>query len=69
MPEAILVFLLGLGIGIVMTSLIWEFRKTDGTIIVDKPDSNTIVYRLEVDSLDVMEHNKFVVFKIRRTHN
>ena len=66
---AFLVLLLGIGIGVFITSLFNSFHNAyDGTIVVDKrPDEDKIVFSLEIDcDLDKLPEMRHVLLKIQK---
>ena len=59
-----LLFLMGMGIGIVLTSLLYITSATFGTLKIDHSDPGKDIYKLEVEDLDELSKKKRIMLKI-----
>ena len=59
-----LLFLMGMGIGIALTSLLYITSATFGTLKIDRSDPGKDIYKLEVEDLDELSEKKRIMLKI-----
>ena len=59
-----LLFLMGMGIGIALTSLLYITSGTFGTLEIARSDPGKDIYKLEVEDLDELSKKKRIMLKI-----
>ena len=59
-----LLFLMGMGIGIALTSLLYITSATFGALKIDRSDPGKDIYKLEVEDLDELSKKKRIMLKI-----
>lgn len=64
MKLPILIFLLGLCVGILINELIVYFTKSFGVLRIDHSNPDKDVYRIEIDKLENISSKKKIVLKI-----
>lgn len=64
MKLAILIFALGLTIGMLINELLLYLKKSSGVLQIDHSDPNKDLYKFCIDDLDILDKKKVVIIKI-----
>jgi hypothetical protein len=59
-----LAFLIGIGVGLIVASAFWLWKRTYGTLVIDRSNPQKDVYRIEISDLDRLATKKSVVLKV-----
>ena len=59
-----LLFLVGVLVGSIISSIIQGIRVTYGTLKIDKSNLKTDVYRIYLNDLDILSKKKYIRLKI-----
>ena len=62
-----LIFMVGIVIGSVITSFIWDRKQVDGTLEIDQSDPKKDKYLFKIDTLDDLDSKTIITLKIK-TH-
>ena len=57
-------FIVGIIVGMVLTSLIYLACNTVGTLKIDRTSSEKDIYRIEINDLEELNHRTRVVLKV-----
>lgn len=67
MKLAILIFLVGFCVGMLVNEIILYFKKNDGQLKIDYSNPEKDIYRLELDDIDSLDRKRTITLKI--VHN
>lgn len=62
--HSILIFAIGLLVGILLNELVRHLQKAYGTLRIDHTDPEKDTYRFEIDNLDDLSKKKFILLKV-----
>lgn len=62
----VIIFLMGILMGIIISNLIWAMCSTCGKFKIDKSNPEKDLYSLEIKNLDLIEKKKFIIFKVEK---
>lgn len=69
MKLAILIFTLGLTIGMLINELLLYLKKSSGVLQIDHSDPKKDLYKFCIDDLDILDKKKIVIIKIEHINN
>ena len=58
------VFIVGILIGMVIATVIYNVCKTAGVLKIDYTSSDKDIYRIEIDDLSKLDHESRIILKI-----
>ena len=61
-----LCWVIGVVVGIIITSVFWIVRSGHGVLNIDRTDPNKDVYRLDINDLDGMAKKKHILLKVNK---
>ena len=64
----ILSIVVGILIGVVITSIIKACTKNDGILRIDQTNPEKDTYRLEINDLDILPRKKKIVLKVENVY-
>ena len=60
----LVVFIVGILIGMVIATIIYNVCKTAGVLKIDRTNSDKDIYRIEIDDLSRLDHESRIILKI-----
>lgn len=64
MMEYMVVFVVGIVIGVALSSIVRDVLLSDGKMFIDQTDPDKDRYKLEIEDLDILPKKKTIILRV-----